>query len=88
LFVAANGIRAFANMWLSNSVTQTVWAKTVTCTVNGNSAFAEASSDLANNTMTLTFTVEQMSQGRFDTALDRSLEPIQTNLDVASLQVW
>ncbi len=88
LFIAGNGIRAFANMGLDNETTQTIGAKTVTCTVNpGGVTFAEASSDLGNNTMTLTFTVEQMSQGRFDTALDRSIEPIQTNLDVAQLQI-
>ncbi len=87
LFIAGNGIRAFANMGLDNDVTQTIGAKTVTCTINpGAVIFAE--SDASNNTSTITFTVEQMAQGRFDTALDRSIEPIQTNLDVAELQIW
>ncbi len=86
LFIAGNGIRAFANMGLDNETTQTVGAKTVTCTVNpGGVTFAE--SDSSNNSATVTFTVEQMAQGRFDTALDRSIEPIQSNLDVAQLQI-
>lgn len=85
LFIAGNnGIRAFANIGLQNSITQTIGAKTVTCSINTNNVFAESNN--GNNTATITFTVEQMQQGRFDTALDRAIEPIQSNLDGAALQ--
>lgn len=85
LFIASNSVRAFTDMGLANSITQTIGAKTVTCTINANSAFAESNN--SNNTATVTFTVEQMSQGRFDIPMERALEPIQTNLDVAQLQI-
>lgn len=84
--VGANTFQSINNIFLSNTLTQTVGTKTVTCTINANTFFTDANS--ANNSTDVTFTVVVLEAGRFDSVLDRSIEPLQGNIDAAQLERW
>jgi hypothetical protein len=76
------------SMVLSNNLTTSLWATvTVSCRVE-NLAAGSADINGTNNIATISFRIFAWPTGRFDLALDRSIQDIQGNLDTAEAALW
>jgi hypothetical protein len=67
---------------LNQNLTNTLTQKTITCVVDATKA-GTVDTIPQNNGLSLSFNIFTAPTGRFDLALDRSIESIQQNLDPA-----
>jgi len=70
------------NLQLNQNLTNTLTQKTITCVVDATKA-GTVDTIPQNNGLSLSFNIFTAPTGRFDLALDRSIESIQQNLDPA-----
>ena len=73
------------NLNLKNTLTQTQREVTIECSINKgwaqNNNFTSSETNTSNNSKEFSFWVDKLS--RFDSSMDRAIEPIKKNLDAA-----